>query len=158
MGYARENAAEQARAKCGEGAEAKSGGGRKSHGCDWFRPWTGFRPGGPERPDVTLSVADAFCTPQPPPHPHRRSRHPLPSPAMLRKTLVKGLRTSAPRSFRSSAPARRVVATSPVKAQQVTVSFISSSWCGVQLLTRVTSSHQPRRENIQFSTMSMTRS
>lgn len=95
--------------------------GRKSHGCDWFRPWTGFRPGGPERPDVTLSVADAFCTPQPPPHPHRRSRHPLPSPAMLRKTLVKGLRTSAPRSFHSSAPARRVVATNPVKAQEVHV-------------------------------------
>ena len=41
--------------------------------------------------------------------------------AMLRKTLAKGLRTSATRSFHSSAPARRVVATNPVKAQEVQV-------------------------------------
>ncbi|KAH9915808.1 succinate dehydrogenase [Epithele typhae] len=39
---------------------------------------------------------------------------------MLRKTLARGLRTpAAHRSFSSSAPARRVVATNPVKAQEV---------------------------------------
>ena len=43
-------------------------------------------------------------------------------PAMLRKTLARGLRApAAQRPFHSSAPARRVVATSPVKAQEVHV-------------------------------------
>ena len=45
--------------------------------------------------------------------------------AMLRKTLAKGLRSSAARSFSSSAPARRVVATNPVKAQEVQVRVLS---------------------------------
>ena len=39
--------------------------------------------------------------------------------AMLRKTLAKALRPSATRFFSSSALARRVVATNPVKAQEV---------------------------------------
>ena len=38
---------------------------------------------------------------------------------MLRKILARGPRASATRSFHSSAPARRIVATNPVKAQEV---------------------------------------
>ena len=43
-------------------------------------------------------------------------------PYMLRKSLARGLRApAAHRSFHASAPARRVVATNPVKAQEVQV-------------------------------------
>ena len=38
---------------------------------------------------------------------------------MLRKILARGPRAPATRSFHSSAPARRIVATNPVKAQEV---------------------------------------
>ncbi len=92
--------------------------GRKSRGSDWFRPQPEFRGGGPLV--ARTANADAAL------HPFLTVIHDLLVvrgilDAMLRKSLAKGLRASAARSFHSSAPARKVVATNPVKAQEVQV-------------------------------------